>query len=104
MVSIKLAPFKSSFKPLQSITKSKNTLRKQFKHVACTDDEASHYFKDAAAAHAAMAELGQRSWEYQYEFAAEMFKRCHEAMGKNPDMVEALDVYEEWYALGDFLH
>lgn len=99
MVSLKLSPFRASFKPLKNVmsVKGKNSVRKQFPHVNCTDDEVSQYFKDAAAARTAMAELGQRSWEYQFEFAAEMAKRCGAMMGDDKRMHEALDVFENWY-------
>jgi hypothetical protein len=100
MVSLKLSPFKASFTPLKNAMsiKTKNSIRRKFKHVNCTDDEISQYFKDAAAAHVAMTELGQRSWEYQFEFAVEMAKRCKSVMGDNKGMRQALDVYEDWYS------
>jgi hypothetical protein len=44
-----------------------------------------------------MAELSQRSWEYQIEFAVEMTKQCKAMMGDNKSMHEALDVFEYWY-------
>lgn len=44
-----------------------------------------------------MEELGQRSWEYQFEFAAEMARRCTQSMGDDKYMHQALDVYEDWY-------
>ena len=98
MVSLKLSPFKASFTPFKNVMsgKRRNNVRKQFPHVNCTDDEIGQYFKDAAAARAAMAELGQRSWEYQFEFAAEMAKRCAAVMGDDKRMHEALDVFECW--------
>ena len=77
--------------------KSKGNVRKKFQHVTHTDDEISHYFKDATAARAAMAELGQRSWEYQYEFAVEMARQCKAVMGDDKNMHQALDVFEDWY-------
>lgn len=103
MVSLKLSPFKASFSPLKNVmsVKGKNNVRKQFPHVNCTDDQVYQYFKDAAAARAAMAELGQRSWEYQFEFADEMAKRCAAAMGDDKRMHEALDVFENWYVLSN---
>ena len=104
MVSLKLSPFKAKFTPLKNVmsVKGKNNVRKQFPHVNCADDEVSQYFKDAAAARAAMAELGQRSWEYQFEFAAEMAKRCAVVMGDDKRMHEALDVFENWYISFEF--
>jgi hypothetical protein len=100
MVSLKLAPFKSSLIPLKNAISSKrNTIRRKFSHVSCSDDEIRRYFKDAASAHEAMNELGKRSWEYQYEFAVEMSKRCQQVMGKDPNLIEALDVFEQWYSL-----
>jgi hypothetical protein len=96
MVSLKLSPFKASFTPLKKIS-ARNTIRKQFGHVNCSDNEISQYFKDAAAARATMAELGQRSWEYQVEFADEMARRCRAMMGDNKQMHQALDVFEHWY-------
>lgn len=96
MVSLKLSPLKASFTPLKKFG-ARNNVRKHFNHVNCSDDEISQYFKDAAAARVAMAELGQRSWEYQVEFAAEMAKRCKAMMGDDKRMHEALDVFEDWY-------
>src|SRR5271154_6697848 len=99
MVSLKLSNFKGSFNPLKSVVsvKGRSNIRRHFKHVNCTDDEISQYFKDAAAARAAMAELGQRSWEYQIEFADEMARRCRAMMGDDKHMHQALDVFEHWY-------
>lgn len=99
MVSLKLATFRGSFGPFKAVKiKGKSTIRRQFKHVTCSDDElGQYYFKDAAAARRAMAELGQRSWEYQFEFAAEMARRCAASMGDDKHMHQALDAYEDWY-------
>lgn len=97
MVSLKLSPLKTSFSPLKKVVSTKRRVSKQFKHVNCTDDEVSRYFKDATAARAAMLELAYRSWEYQYEFAVEMARRCHLVMRDNKSMREALDVFENWY-------
>lgn len=72
-------------------------MRKVFKHVSCTDDQLVLYFRDADAARASMREVGMRSWEYQVEFAMEMSKRCQQVMGKDPDMNEAYEVFEQWY-------
>ena len=72
-------------------------MRKVFKHVSCTDDQLVLYFRDGNAARASMKEVGQRSWEYQFEFAVEMSKRCQQVMGKDPDMIEAYEVFEQWY-------
>lgn len=55
------------------------------------------YFRDGAAARGAMMELTQRSWEYQFEFAVEMSKRCRGVMGEDPNMREAYEFYENWY-------
>ena len=107
MVSLLRFPFKGSFSPFKNAiakaktktkTQPKYSLRKQFKHVTCSDDDISQYFKNALAARAALLELGERSWEYQFEFAVEMAKRCQEAMGQDPDMMEAFEVFEQWYS------
>lgn len=99
MVSLKLQPIKSSIAPFKSIvnSRSKNSVRKQFSHVKCSDNELARYFENERAAQVAMSEISKRSWEYQYEFAVEMSKRCREVSGKDPDMLEALDVFEDWY-------
>lgn len=100
MVSLKMYPFKGSFTPLKNAiakAKAKETVRKQFKHVTCSDEGVIQYFKNALAARAAMLELGQRSWEYQFEFAVEMSKRCKDVMGEDQDMNEAHQVFERWY-------
>lgn len=98
MVMFKLSPFKTSLSPLKSIGRSsKKSVGKQFKHVTCTDDELSmYYFRDIVAARNAMLELGNRSWEYQFEFAAEMSKRCKAVMGDDPSMHAAYGFYENW--------
>ena len=98
MVSLKLTPLKVSFSPLKNAIspREKGNVRKQFKHVKCTDDQVVFYFRDANAARASMRELSLRSWEYQFEFAVEMSKRCQQVMGKDPDMIEAYEVYEQW--------
>jgi hypothetical protein len=100
MVSLKIAPFKASFTPFKnamSMTKSKNTVSRQFSHVRCSDEEVVSYFRDANAAREALFELEHRSWEYVFEFAVEMSRRCRLVMGGDPDMNEALEVYERWY-------
>jgi hypothetical protein len=102
MVSLKLSPLKTSFAPLKKAMSTKRTVSKQFKHVNCADNEISLYFKDAAAARAAMLALAYRSWEYQFEFAIEMAKRCRKVMGDNKGMREALDVFENWYVFFTF--
>jgi len=99
MVSLKMTPFRARFTPFKnaiSINKTKSEVKKQFKHVTCTDEEVSRYFRSAAAAMGAMAEIGQRSWEYQFEFAAEMARRCKAVMGGDPDMIEAYEFFEQW--------
>ena len=99
MVSLKMAPFKASFTPFKnamSMNKTKNTVSRQYKHVQCSDEELVRYFRDANAAREALLELEHRSWEYTFEFAVEMSKRCRLVMGEDPDMNEALDVYERW--------
>jgi hypothetical protein len=99
MVSLKMSPFKTSFKPFKNaiaMSRTKSTVRRQFKHVTCTDEELSRYFKDAATARASMTELCHRSWEYQFEFAVEMSKQCKLAMGDDVGMNEACDVFENW--------
>jgi hypothetical protein len=92
-----------SRKPSFSLKKAKflksYTVKRRFNHVECSDDELYRYFQDGASARVAMMELGERSWEYQYEFAAEMSKRCHQVMRKNPSMIEAYEVFEEWYLI-----
>jgi hypothetical protein len=100
MVSLKLAPLKVSFSPFKNAisSKGKGNVKKVFKHVNCTDEQLVYYFRDANAAQASMRELSLRSWEYQYEFAVEMSKRCQQVMGKDPDMIEAYEVYEQWYS------
>jgi hypothetical protein len=99
MVSLKKHPFKGTFAPLKNAiakAKVKETVRKQFKHVTCSDDEIHQYFKNALAARAALIELAQRSWEYQFEFAVEMSKQCRQVKGEDPEMKEAFEVYEQW--------
>src|SRR5437762_14142818 len=81
--------------------RSKDTVRKRFKHVNCTDDEVSQYFRSASAARNSMNELNKRSWEYQHEFATEMSKQCTAVMGKNHEMKQALEVFEHWYVNSD---
>src|SRR5579871_6215391 len=79
MVMFKLSPLKASIAPLKSFGKnSKKSVGKQFRHVSCTDEEVSMYFRDLSSARNAMMELENRSWEYQFEFAAEMSKRCRQ--------------------------
>ena len=100
MVSLKLAPLKVSFLPLKNAMSSrgKGSVRKVFKHVDCSDEQlVGLYFRDGDMARASLKELSLRSWEYQYEFAVEMSKRCQQVMGKDPDMIEAYEVYEQWY-------
>ena len=104
MVSLRMAPFKASFTPLKkamAMSKTKNTVGRQFKHVQCSDEEVGRYFRDASSAREALLELEHRSWEYVFEFAVEMCKQCRLVMGENLDMQQALDVYERWYFLGD---
>lgn len=100
MVSLRMAPFKASFTPFKNamtMSKRKNTVSRQFKHVQCSDEEIIRYFRDGNAAREALLELEHRSWEYTFEFAVEMSRRCRSVMGENHDMNEALDVYERWY-------
>jgi len=78
--------------------KGKTSLKRQFAHVKCSDEEVPmKYFRDARTARAAMLELGNRSWEYQYEFAVEMARRCKQVMRDDADMQQALALYERWY-------
>jgi hypothetical protein len=81
-----------------AISKRKDAVRRQFKHVSCADDGLSQYFRNGLAAQAAMDELHARSWEYQFDFAAEMAKQCKQKMSEDTNMMEALRVFEEWYA------
>jgi hypothetical protein len=55
------------------------------------------YFRDVISARNAMLELENRSWEYQFEFAVEMSKRCKTVMGNDPNMHAAYGFYENWY-------
>jgi hypothetical protein len=92
--------FKTPFKPFKNaiaMSRTRSTVRRQFKHVTCTDEELSQYFKDATAARAAMMELSERSWEYQFEFAVEISKQCHFIMDDDPNMNEAYNFFENWY-------
>jgi len=97
MVMFKLSPLKASIAPLKSFGKNgKKSVGKQFRHVSCTDEEVSMYFRDLSSARNAMMELESRSWEYQFEFAAEMSKRCRQTMGSDPNMHAAYGFYENW--------
>ena len=97
MVMFKLSPFKATIAPLKSFGKtSKRNVAKQFKHVNCSDDEISMYFCDVGAARRAMMELEYRSWEYQFEFAVEMARRCQVVMDNDPNMLAAYAFYENW--------
>ena len=97
MVSLKIPAFKSAF-PIKTIAKGKSTIRKEFKHVNCSDNEIGKYFRDGNAATMALLELNERSWEYQFEFAVEMSKQCKMVMGDDYGMKEAFDVFETWYS------
>jgi hypothetical protein len=95
MVSLKISSFTFRGKfPLKTIGKS--NVRRQFKHVSCTEEELVKYFKDAMAARNAISELNSRSWEYTFEFVVEMVKQCNLVMGDNSSMKQALEVYERW--------
>jgi hypothetical protein len=101
MVSLKFGSIRSSF-PIKAIgLKGKSGFKREFNHVNCSDEETVKYFRNGSAARDALLELDERSWEYQFEFAVEMVKRCKLVMGSDPGMREALDVYERWYFLSD---
>jgi hypothetical protein len=99
MVAFKMSPLRMTVTPFKNIMrlKGKGTVRRQFPHISCGDEEVLMYFRDGLAAKEAMSEICDRSWEYQAEFATEMARLCKLAMGSDLNMQSAYEFYEQWY-------